>query len=209
MTDALGEAAAALADQVRRLNEAAVLADAEPADLRRLADRAGALAAELEQRQRPVGKPSELDDLASGLQFFSPVTGKGNPLAPPVAIERTETGARGRFTLGAAFEGPPGFSHGGITALVLDEVLGRTAAHGGNPAMTVGLELSYAAPTPLGVPLVVEAVLVERRGRTIRVEGTIAAEADPQTVMVEAEGTFVELEADRIRSLFPDLAHLL
>ncbi|GAB4003912.1 PaaI family thioesterase [Glycomyces albus] len=209
MTDELREAVAALGAQVRRLNEAAVRAVAEPEALRRLADRAGELAAELEKEQRPLGVLSELDDLASGQRAFSPVTGDGNPVAPPVPMERIENGARGRFTLGASQEGPPGFAHGGVTALILDEFMGWTAGHTGNPAMTVGLQLSYAQPVPLGVPLEVEAVLAGRNGRTILVEGRIAAEADREAPMVEAEGTFIELEADQIRSLFPDLAHLL
>lgn len=209
MTDELREAVAELGNQVRRLNEAAVRAVAEPEALRRLADRAGELADELEKEQRRLGALSELDDLASGFRAFSPVTGDGNPVAPPVPMERIEDGARGRFALGAAHEGPPGFAHGGVTAMILDEFMGWTAGHTGNPAMTVGLELSYAQPAPLGVPLVVEAVLAGRNGRTILVEGRIAAEADQEEALVEAKGTFIELEADHIRALFPDLAHLL
>lgn len=209
MTDELREAAAALGSQLRRLNEAAVRSTADPEALRRVADQAAALAAELEKERRHLGVLSELDDLAAGLRAYSPVTGDANPLAPPVTMERIENGAKGRFTLGAAYEGPPGLSHGGITAMILDEFMGWSAGHSGNPAMTVALELTYAQPVPLGIPLVVEAVIVERNGRTIQVKGGIAAEADPETALVTAKGTFIELEADHIRAMFPDLAHLL
>ena len=37
------------------------------------------------------------------------------------------------FHLGALYEGPPGMVHGGVVALVLDQVLGEAAAAGGSP----------------------------------------------------------------------------
>ena len=54
------------------------------------------------------------------------------------------------FHLGAAYEGPPGLVHGGVSALVLDQVLGEAAGAGGKPGMTGTLTLRYRQGTPLG-----------------------------------------------------------
>lgn len=40
--------------------------------------------------------------------------------------------------------------HGGVAALVLDQMLGEAAAAGGSPGMTGTLELRYVQNTPLG-----------------------------------------------------------
>ena len=40
--------------------------------------------------------------------------------------------------------------HGGVLALVLDQMLGEAAGAGGKPGMTATLTLSYKQRTPLG-----------------------------------------------------------
>jgi hypothetical protein len=45
------------------------------------------------------------------------VIGVRNPVAPPLVIERSESGVSSDFHLGAAYEGPPGHLHGGVAAL--------------------------------------------------------------------------------------------
>lgn len=47
------------------------------------------------------------------------------------------------FALGATYEGPPGFVHGGVCALILDQVMGEAAAAAGYPGMTAGLTLRF------------------------------------------------------------------
>ena len=55
------------------------------------------------------------------------------------------------FTLGAAYEGPPGLVHGGICALVLDHLLGEAASEGlTKPRFTGTITLKYLRGTPLG-----------------------------------------------------------
>ena len=61
------------------------------------------------------------------------------------------------FTLGGAYEGPPGWVHGGICALVLDHILGEAASDGlTKPKFTGTITLRYLRGTPLG-PLRAEA----------------------------------------------------
>ena len=54
------------------------------------------------------------------------------------------------FHLGAAYEGPPGLVHGGVSAMILDQILGEAAGAGGKPGMTGTLTLTYRQGTPLG-----------------------------------------------------------
>jgi acyl-coenzyme A thioesterase PaaI-like protein len=92
------------------------------------------------------------------------------------------------LTLGALYEGPPGLVHGGVSALVLDQMLGEAAAVGGAPGMTGRLTLHYRRPTPLG-DLVSQAWLESTTGRKTIAKGWLA-DADGN-VTVEAEGLFI------------------
>jgi acyl-coenzyme A thioesterase PaaI-like protein len=79
------------------------------------------------------------------------VVGLRNPIAPPLVIDRSPDGrAWSSFSLGALYEGPPGLVHGGVAALVLDQMLGVAASAGGSPGMTGTLSLRYEQGTPLG-----------------------------------------------------------
>ncbi len=64
--------------------------------------------------------------------------------------DRTAGRASAEFELNALYEGPPGQVHGGVVALVLDQVFGEAAAAGGTPGMTGTLTLRYRLNTPLG-----------------------------------------------------------
>lgn len=117
------------------------------------------------------------------------VVGLRNPIAPPLHVERSPDGkAWASFHLNALFEGPPGLVHGGVSALILDQLLGESAAAGGAPGMTGRLTLSYRRPTPLG-ELSAEAWIENIDGIKTTVKGHIKdAEGNPT---VEAEGLFI------------------
>lgn len=90
--------------------------------------------------------------------------------------------------LNGLYEGPPGLVHGGVSALVLDQMLGEAAAVGGAPGMTGRLTIHYRRPTPLG-DLTTEAWLDSTTGRKSTVKGVIK-DTDGD-VTVEAEGLFI------------------
>ena len=116
------------------------------------------------------------------------VVGLRNAVAPPLAIRRDPSGrAESDFTLGAAYEGPPGMVHGGVTALILDQLCGEAAAAGGSPGMTGSLSIRYLRPTPLGE--VSGAAWIDRtEGVKTIVKGQIATS---EGVTVECEGVFI------------------
>ncbi|UEA57961.1 PaaI family thioesterase [Gordonia otitidis] len=122
-----------------------------------------------------------------GMAWGNAVMGMRNAIAPPVHSEPDGRGVRATFTLGAAYEGPPGHVHGGVCALVLDQVLGEAAAVDNEASYTGTIEFRYLRPTPLG-RLVARAEIVERVGRKKTVRGTLS---DAEGVTVEAEGLFI------------------
>lgn len=186
------EAAAltALAARVRELAEATVLTGADAAEATAVAGEIAALTARLTAERRgapPFATPGER---RMDRQIANPVTGPLNPFAPPIGLEVTSDGVvRGEFTLGAVYEGPPSYVHGGVSAMVLDQALGMAAAATGTPGMTATLETRYRRPTPLGVPLRVEAKASRVEGRKVYASGTISA--PDGRVTVEATAMFV------------------
>jgi hypothetical protein len=195
------EAISELGEALRTLIEHATKTEAPAAELLRAAGELRSVAARLGEQARGAAVPA-VDDLLRGVRMYNPVTGHGSALAPPLHIEVAGGVAIGRCTLGLAFEGPPTFAHGGVSAMLLDQILGHAVGASGNPGMTVRLDTSYRAPVPLRTPLRLTAVVDEVAGRRVTATGTIATEADPDTILVSATGTFVGLRADQARRLF-------
>jgi len=191
-----------LGDALRDLVQAAAATEV-PADvLRAVTAQVRAAAAPLRQRSRTRGQPPGADDLLAGFRMYNPVTGSGSPLAPPLRIEIADGMVAGTCTLGLAYEGPPACVHGGVSAMLLDQLLGYAASAAGRPGMTVALDMRYRAPVPLQTELRVTAAVGEVTGRRVTVLGAITTAADPGTVLVEATGTFVVLRAEQAARLF-------
>lgn len=122
------------------------------------------------------------------MPWGNPVIGLRNPIAPPLVIRRSaDGGIHTDFHLGAAYEGPPGHVHGGVSALILDHVLGEAASSAQNPRLTGTISMRYLRTTPLG-DLHAEARIVRTEGVKTFAVGHIA---DADGVTVEAEGVFI------------------
>jgi uncharacterized protein (TIGR00369 family) len=61
-----------------------------------------------------------------------------------------------RFRLGKRYTGPPGHSHGGIIATILDEAMGKVNKLRHVVAVTVEMTVNFLKPVPLNKPLRVE-----------------------------------------------------
>ncbi|MBJ7384656.1 MAG: PaaI family thioesterase, partial [Mycolicibacterium sp.] len=121
------------------------------------------------------------------MPWGNPVIGLRNPIAPPLVMRRSaDGGIHADFHLGAAYEGPPGHVHGGVSALILDHVLGEAASSAQNPRLTGTISMRYLRTTPLG-DLHTEARIVRTEGVKTFAVGHIA---DADGVTVEAEGVF-------------------
>jgi hypothetical protein len=202
-----------LASAVRALLELMVAAPVDDAAATEAATTLEAVAGELGRRAGPGRRPrGQLDPTDDPQAFFptSPVTGLENPLAPPVRIwtEPADGGGnpvvRGEVTFGAAYEGPPTCVHGGVLAALFDEVLGAANLAAGHPGMTGTLTVRYRRPTPLGVPLAVEAVCRGRQGRKIH---GWAGVYHGDVLTAEADGLFVEVRPDAFLAIAERHAH--
>jgi acyl-coenzyme A thioesterase PaaI-like protein len=195
---AVTELGAALRDLV----DAAVRSTVDPAELTAAAAGAREITARLSTSQRPVHQLSALDDLASFRRVYNPVTGVGNPLAAPLAIRQEDDGVVADASFGSAYEGPPGYVHGGVSSLLMDQLLGAAAKAAGRWGMTARLELDYRRPVPLATPLVLRARMTEEAGRRTVTTGTIALADAPDQPLVAARGVFVAPRPDRTASYF-------
>jgi acyl-coenzyme A thioesterase PaaI-like protein len=128
-------------------------------------------------------------DTGRPVVWANPVVGLRNALAPPLVINHESDGTSwSEFTLGAAYEGPMGWVHGGICALVLDHILGEVASGGLNrPLYTGTITCRYLRGTPLG-PLRADAYVERTEGVKTFARGSLS---DADGVTVEAEGVFI------------------
>src|SRR5690348_5840742 len=102
---------------------------------------------------------------------------------------------RGRFRLGDEYSGGPGFLHGGIIAVLLDEAMGKVNRFRGVRAVTAELKIEYLRPVPVGQEIVVEAHEVETNGRNLFHESEIRTAEG--LVLARGRGRFVDISTPR------------
>lgn len=191
-----------LGDALRALVDTSVRTTVDAGELRAAATQARGITARLGASVRPGTQLPVLDDPVAFRRVYNPVTGVGSALAPPLDMRRDGDGVVGTAVLGPAYEGPPGYLHGGMSGLLMDQVLGHAAIAAGLWGMTVRLELDYRRPVPLETPLVLRGRVVEDSGRKTVVTGCIALAAAPDEPLVEARGVFVAPRPDRQEAYF-------
>jgi acyl-coenzyme A thioesterase PaaI-like protein len=199
--DGSGDARFALAAELRRVTSAMVGTPLTEADIEAAAAAVKAVADRLDQVAGPGRRMRAQPDPAGHPQDFfptSPVIGFANPVAPPVVVEAVDGELRGTASFDYQYEGPPTCVHGGVLAMVFDEMLGAANIMAGSPGMTGTLTIRYRRPTPLRTPLRLEARFLERDGRKIRTWGAMY---HGDVLTAEAEGIFIELVPQRFLSI--------
>ena len=178
-----------LADSVRALADASLRTTVQPEVATEVRAEIDRLTARLAAEQIPGNFGVSLSSSGMVRGHGNAVVGLRNPVAVPLHIEKSEDGrAWSSFHLGALYEGPPGCVHGGVLALVLDQLLGEAGAAGGAPGMTGTLTLRYEQNTPLG-DCSAEAWIDRVEGVKTFVVGELRR-ADGETT-VRAEGIFI------------------
>lgn len=178
-----------LAQSVRELIDAALRTETDEDVVRKATDEIRDLTARLQEKQMPGSFGVRWSPSGRKREWGNAVRGVRNAIAPPVDIHEEPDGhVWADFTLGAAYEGPAGLTHGGVSALILDNILGAAAEAGGSPGMTGTLTVIYRRPTPLCKPLHAEGSIDRVEGIKCFVRGTISDEGG---VCVEAEGIFI------------------
>lgn len=123
--------------------------------------------------------------------------GGANTRGMKLAFEQDDAARciRGRFCLGDEYSGGPGFLHGGIIAVLLDEAMGKVNRFRSVRAVTAELKIEYLRPVPVGQEIVVEAREVETNGRNLFHEGEIRNAKG--VLLARGSGRFVDINAAR------------
>jgi uncharacterized protein (TIGR00369 family) len=95
----------------------------------------------------------------------------------------------GRFVLGEAYQGGGGMAHGGIIALLLDEVMGKVCRFREVRAVTAELTVQYLKPVKVNEEIVVEGYETDQKGRNLFLVGEIRNNAGE--VLARGTGRFV------------------
>lgn len=182
-----------MAADVRAIIEHLVGLDVEamsPAELAELGELTAGLRARLaELPDRRANGSLATSPLPEGaLVERSPVSGRGNPLAPPLTYAFDGEVTRAWAIFSQAYEGPPGGVHGGCVAAAFDELLGVAQIAGNAAGFTGSLTVRYHRLTPVGRRVDYEAGLGERNGRkmTLWARSTVGGQ-----LVAEAEGLFI------------------
>lgn len=193
-------AAFVLADAVRHLMDAAVLADTDDATRRAAAGDIHAVAGQLSRGgYRPTMPWPDEESMRRGDRPYSPVIGAANPMAPPLKVRvLDDSSVVGECTLRPIHEGPPSAVHGGWVATLLDQLLGHANAAAGVGGFTAELTVRYRRPTPYGVPLTIHARTDSVDGRRVHASGEILVDG---VVTAEATGLFILPSLDRVEEL--------
>ncbi|HEY6798834.1 MAG TPA: PaaI family thioesterase [Kineosporiaceae bacterium] len=198
-------AVADLGAAARSLVQAVVETDTDGDTLLRAAALAREATALLRRAVRPANRLAAADGVGIRERIYSPVAGEANPLAPPLRIltlDADQCLVEAECTLHRGYEGPPTYGHGGVSALLMDQVLGTAVALGGRSGLTRSLETVYRRPVPLAEPLRLTGRISRRSGNRTDASGEIVTAARPDVVLVSATATFVMPTPEQVTRLF-------
>lgn len=124
------------------------------------------------------------DEDLTAVMPYSPITGRRNPVSPPIRMWRRGEEVFGEARFSPTYAGPPDCVHGGIIAAVFDEVLSMANVISGLAGFTGTLSIRYHRKTPLNTPIELWGVNVSNDGRKqvargeMRVDGKVTASAE-------------------------------
>ena len=116
------------------------------------------------------------------------MSGRSNPIAPPLHLETSEGVVRAWAEWTDAHEGPPGCLHGGFVAAAFDDMMGFAQMASGFAGYTGTLTVKMRRPTPLDRRIDFEAGLDRVDGRKIFCWGK---SWDEDTLLCDATILFV------------------
>jgi acyl-coenzyme A thioesterase PaaI-like protein len=112
--------------------------------------------------------------IPEGPMPLNPIVGACSPVRPEVRLRYRDGEITGTASFTKRFVGPPGFAHGGISAMLADQIVAASPGAIGVRTVTKSLELSYLRPLPLDEEVALWGVC-ERVGDGYRARFTITA----------------------------------
>jgi acyl-coenzyme A thioesterase PaaI-like protein len=143
--------------------------DADPAAVDRVTEQVRDLAQSLEPLPSLLTKGGlgSQGGPQGALLERSGISGRSNPLAPPVQWTVTDDVTTGSAVYSPAYEGPIGHVHGGFVAAAFDDLMGAAQLASGRAGYTGTLTVKMLRPTPLGERIDYEAGVERVEGRKI------------------------------------------
>ena len=133
------------------------------------------------------GRELDLSTPAGPLPL-SPVIGDCNPSAPDVRLRFEDGRVRGTAHLTRRHVGPPGVAHGGVGAMIADQLVAVAPFVLGLTCVTRAMTVRYRRPIPLYRELTLEARCEKTADEAARAWCTISVDDD---VVLEAEADMV------------------
>ena len=200
------EALSAAVSSVRRLTTHLRKTQADPALLAEVERDVNALADKLAPFDHPgpyAQRRLVIEEVMSGMDRdtddpkayfkYSPVIGPLNPIAPPVDFELKDREMHATHSFEPQYNGPPASVHGGVIALVFDELLGSLGAMLDIGGFTGTLEVIYRSLTPLQQPIRMRSWVDGEEGVKIFIKGEMYT-TDPdgeERLCSQANGIFI------------------
>lgn len=183
--------AAPAVDAARRLVRALIRTRADGALLAEVADDLARVADRLEADADPGPVGVRFNSEGRSWEWGNAAVGFRNAAAAPLTCWFVDDGidVAGSAVLDERHEGPPGLVHGGVSALLLDQVMGKTASrHHTQFTFTGTLTMRYEQTLQIG-PVELLGRITGEEGRKVHVEATIG---NPGSVAVRAQGVFIK-----------------
>jgi uncharacterized protein (TIGR00369 family) len=128
--------------------------------------------------------------IPEGPMPLNPIIGACSPVRPDVRLHLADGEIAGTATFTKRFVGPPGYAHGGISAMLADQIVAASPLAVGVRSITRSLELRFLRPLPLDEEVelwgVCEPVGDGYRARfTITTRGQLAVEGTAELTTFE------------------------
>jgi acyl-coenzyme A thioesterase PaaI-like protein len=125
--------------------------------------------------------------IPEGPMPLNPIIGACSPARPDVQLRFHDGEIVGRAMFTKRFVGPPGYAHGGISAMLADQIVAASALAVGLRPITKSLQIRYRRPLPLGEEIALWGVCEPTDGRfparfTITARGEVAVDGTAELV---------------------------
>ena len=87
--------------------------------------------------------------IPEGPMPLNPIIGACSPTRPDVRLQFSDGEVAGTATFTKRFVGPPGYAHGGISAMLADQIVGSSVGAIGVRSIIKSLHVRYRRPLPL------------------------------------------------------------